>query len=124
MVIAHTMFCLSFVALTVKARIRGFDWSLEDAALDLGSSPLRTFRTVTFPLILPGIAGSVPVVVRPVDRRLHHHVVRGDGPTMTVPTAGLRLGAHRAAAAGARTGRMIIMSSWRWAIIVSARRAK
>ena len=57
-VIAHILFCLSFVALTVQARVRGLDWQLEDAAMDLGSSPWRTFRTVTFPLILPGIAAA------------------------------------------------------------------
>lgn len=57
-VIAHTMFCLSFVALTVKARIRGLDWSLEDAAADLGSPPLRTFFTITFPLIVPGVVAA------------------------------------------------------------------
>jgi len=57
-VIAHVMFCVSFVALTVKARVRGFDWSLEDAAMDLGASPLRTFWKVTFPLILPGIMAA------------------------------------------------------------------
>jgi spermidine/putrescine transport system permease protein len=57
-VIAHILFCLSFVALTIQARVRGFDWSLEDAALDLGSTPWRTFRTVTFPLILPGIGAA------------------------------------------------------------------
>ena len=57
-VIAHTMFCLSFVALTVKARIRGLDWSLEDAAADLGSPPLRTFCTITFPLIIPGVVAA------------------------------------------------------------------
>ena len=57
-VIAHTMFCLSFVALTVKARIRGLDWSLEDAAADLGSPPLRTFFKITFPLILPGVVAA------------------------------------------------------------------
>jgi len=56
--IAHILFCLSFVALTVKARIRGFDWSLEDAALDLGASPWRTFTKVTLPLILPGILAA------------------------------------------------------------------
>ncbi len=56
--IAHIMFCVSFVAMTVQARVRGFDWTLEDAALDLGSSPWRTFQTVTFPLILPGIAAA------------------------------------------------------------------
>ena len=58
MLIAHILFCVSFVALTVEARVRGFDWTLEDAAMDLGSSPWRTFRTVTFPLILPGIAAA------------------------------------------------------------------
>jgi spermidine/putrescine transport system permease protein len=56
--IAHIMFCVSFVALTVKARVRGFDWTLEDAAMDLGSSPWRTFRKVTCPLIVPGILAA------------------------------------------------------------------
>ena len=57
-VIAHTLFCVSFVALTVKARLRGLNWSLEDAAADLGSPPLRTFALVTFPMIVPGIAAA------------------------------------------------------------------
>jgi spermidine/putrescine transport system permease protein len=57
-VLAHTMFCLSFVALTVKARVRGLDWTLEDAAADLGSPPLRTFIKITLPLIVPGIAAA------------------------------------------------------------------
>lgn len=57
-VIAHIMFQVSFVALTVRARVRGFDWTLEQAAQDLGASPMRTFRTVTFPLILPGILAA------------------------------------------------------------------
>jgi spermidine/putrescine transport system permease protein len=57
-IIAHVMFQVSFVALTVRARIRGFDWTLEDAAADLGASPWRTFRKVTFPLILPGILAA------------------------------------------------------------------
>jgi spermidine/putrescine transport system permease protein len=57
-VIAHTMFCLSFVAMTVKARIRGFDWTLEDAAMDLGAPPFLTFRKITLPLITPGIVAA------------------------------------------------------------------
>jgi len=57
-VIAHVMFQISFVALTVRARIRGFDWTLEQAAQDLGASPMRTFWQVTFPLILPGIMAA------------------------------------------------------------------
>ena len=52
------MFQVSFVALTVRARVRGFDWTLEQAAQDLGASPLRTFWKVTFPLILPGILAA------------------------------------------------------------------
>lgn len=54
-VIAHVMFCVSYVATTVKARIRGFDWRLEEAAADLGATPYRTFTRVTFPLIAPGV---------------------------------------------------------------------
>lgn len=56
--IAHIMFCVSFVALTVKARLRGFDWTLEDAAMDLGAGPLRVFTKVTFPLMIPGILAA------------------------------------------------------------------
>jgi spermidine/putrescine transport system permease protein len=57
-VIAHVLFCTSFVALTVKARLRGFDWTLEDAAMDLGAGPWRTFSRVTLPLIVPGIVAA------------------------------------------------------------------
>jgi spermidine/putrescine transport system permease protein len=57
-VIAHVMFQVSFVAMTVRARVRGFDWTLEQAAQDLGATPLRTFWKVTFPLILPGILAA------------------------------------------------------------------
>ncbi len=56
--IAHIMFCVSFVALTVKARLRGFDWTLEDAAMDLGAGPMRTFLRVTLPLMMPGILAA------------------------------------------------------------------
>ena len=53
------MFQVSFVALTVRARIGGFDWT-EQAAQDLGASPMRTFWKITSPLILPGIlAGAL-----------------------------------------------------------------
>jgi spermidine/putrescine transport system permease protein len=57
-IIAQVMFSISYVALTVRARIRGFDWRLEEAALDLGSPPWRTFRKVTLPLITPGIIAA------------------------------------------------------------------
>jgi spermidine/putrescine transport system permease protein len=57
-VIAHIMFSVSYVALTVKARIRGFDWTLEEAAMDLGATPLRVVTKVTLPLIAPGIVAA------------------------------------------------------------------
>jgi spermidine/putrescine transport system permease protein len=57
-VIAHIMFSVSYVALTVRARIRGFDWTLEEAALDLGATPWRVIRKVTLPLIAPGVVAA------------------------------------------------------------------
>lgn len=57
-IIAHVMFCVSYITTTVKARIRGFDWGLEEAAADLGATPRRTFTRVTLPLIAPGIAAA------------------------------------------------------------------
>ncbi|MFP5347006.1 MAG: ABC transporter permease [Actinomycetes bacterium] len=57
-VIAHTMFCISFVVVTVKARVASLDPRLEEAAADLYASPLEAFWRVTFPLLLPGIAAA------------------------------------------------------------------
>lgn len=56
--VAHIMFIISFVVVTVKARLQGLDPRLEEAARDLYASPLATFRYVTFPLVLPGILGA------------------------------------------------------------------
>jgi len=57
-VISHIAFEISFIAMTVRARMRGFDWTLEDASMDLGASPTRTFFKVTLPLIVPGIVAA------------------------------------------------------------------
>jgi spermidine/putrescine transport system permease protein len=56
--IAHVMFSISFVVVVVRSRLIGFDRSLEEAAADLGSPPLTTFRTVTLPLLAPGIVAA------------------------------------------------------------------
>jgi spermidine/putrescine transport system permease protein len=56
--IAHVMFNLSFVVITVRSRLIGFDRSLEEAAQDLGATPWETFRLVTLPLIMPGVAAA------------------------------------------------------------------
>lgn len=57
-VIAHVMFCISFVVVTVKARLAGMDPRLQEAAMDLYATPFATFRRVTFPLVLPGIVAA------------------------------------------------------------------
>jgi spermidine/putrescine transport system permease protein len=56
--ISHIMFNVSFVVVTVRARIAGFNRSLEEAAMDLGADEWTTFRKVTFPLIFPGILAA------------------------------------------------------------------
>ena len=59
-VIAHVAFTISFVTIVVRARLAGMDRSLEEAAQDLGASPIQTFARVTLPLILPGVmAGAL-----------------------------------------------------------------
>ena len=57
-IIAHVMFCLSYVVMTVKARLAGMDRDLEQAAMDLYATPSQTFWKVTFPLVFPGILAA------------------------------------------------------------------
>ncbi|MCB0893969.1 MAG: ABC transporter permease [Nocardioidaceae bacterium] len=56
--VAHVMFCLSFVIVTVRSRLAGMDDNLEQAAMDLYATPQQTFWRVTFPLVFPGILGA------------------------------------------------------------------
>jgi spermidine/putrescine transport system permease protein len=56
--IAHVMFIVSFIVVTVKARLIGFDRHLEEAAMDLGANELTTFRKVTLPLLAPAMVAA------------------------------------------------------------------
>ena len=58
LLIAHVMFCISFVVVVVRSRLIGFDRNLEEAARDLGANAFDTFRLVTLPLIMPGVVGA------------------------------------------------------------------
>ncbi|WP_286279467.1 ABC transporter permease [Naasia aerilata] len=57
-IVAHAMFCLSFVVVTVKARVASLDPALEDAGRDLYGSSSQVFWRITFPLLLPGILAA------------------------------------------------------------------
>jgi spermidine/putrescine transport system permease protein len=56
--VAHVLFCLSFVVVTVKARLAGLDPRLEEAAMDLYADLWQTFWRVSFPLVFPGILAA------------------------------------------------------------------
>jgi spermidine/putrescine transport system permease protein len=58
LLLAHVMFSISFVVVVVRSRLIGFDRHLEEAAADLGATPLATFRTVTLPLLAPGVIAA------------------------------------------------------------------
>ena len=67
-VIAHVVFSLAFVAVTVRARVLGLDPTLEEAAQDLGADPWTTFRKITLPLLAPGIvAGALLAFALSID---------------------------------------------------------
>ena len=68
LLLAHVMFCISFVVIVVRSRLIGFDRSLEEAAQDLGANAFTTFRKVTLPLIWPGIiAGALLAFALSID---------------------------------------------------------
>lgn len=60
LLISHTVFCVPYILMEVKARLVGMDKSLEEAAMDLGATPRRTFFDITLPLIMPAVlSGSL-----------------------------------------------------------------
>jgi len=82
LVLAHVMFSIAYVAITVRARLSGFDRSLEEAASDLGANAWTTFRLVTLPIIFPGIlAGSLMAFALSIDDFVTSNFVAGANPT-------------------------------------------
>jgi spermidine/putrescine transport system permease protein len=78
LVIAHVMFSIAYVAITVRARLTGFDRSLEEAAQDLGATPWVTFQKVTLPIIFPGImAGALMAFALSIDDFVTSSFVNG-----------------------------------------------
>lgn len=85
LVIAHVTFCVPFVIITLRARIAGFDKSVEEAAMDLGANQFRTLRRVTVPMLLPGIvSGALLSITLSLDDVIISYFVTGAGDT-TLP---------------------------------------
>jgi spermidine/putrescine transport system permease protein len=83
--IAHIMFNISFVVVTVRARMQGFPRHLEEAAMDLGATPWATFWKVTFPLILPGImAGALLAFSLSIDDFIVTNFTSGTATTFPI----------------------------------------
>jgi len=83
--IAHIMFNIGFVVVTVRARMQGFPRHLEEAAMDLGATPWSTFWRVTFPLIFPGIlAGALLAFSLSIDDFIITNFTSGTSSTFPI----------------------------------------
>ncbi|MCX6045150.1 MAG: ABC transporter permease [Chloroflexi bacterium] len=84
-IVSHIAFSIPFVTLVVRARLHGFDKSLEEAAMDLGANEFTTFRRVTFPLIAPGVlSGALLAFTLSLDDFIITFFTTGPGST-TLP---------------------------------------
>jgi spermidine/putrescine transport system permease protein len=83
--IAHVMFSIAYVAITVRARLTGFDRSVEQAAQDLGATPWKTFQLVTLPLIFPAVlAGAMLAFALSIDDFVTSYFVSGQRETFPI----------------------------------------
>jgi spermidine/putrescine transport system permease protein len=84
--VAHVTFCLSYVALVVQARLQDFDFTMVEAARDLGATRFQAFRKITLPLLAPGIlAGGLLAFTLSIDDYVVTYFVKGPGAD-TLPT--------------------------------------
>jgi spermidine/putrescine transport system permease protein len=84
-VIAHSVFCIPFAFMPIRARLQDMDAGLEQAARDLYASPWQAFRHVTLPLLMPGvIAGAMLAFVISLDDFIITQMISGPGTT-TLP---------------------------------------
>lgn len=85
LVFAHVTFCLPFMIINIRARIAGFDPSIEEAAMDLGATGLRTLIRVTIPMLLPGIvSGALLSITLSLDDLIISSFVNGRDITFPI----------------------------------------
>jgi spermidine/putrescine transport system permease protein len=85
LLLAHVAFSIAYVTVTVRARLTGFDRSLEEAAADLGANSWTTFQKITLPIIMPGIlAGALMAFALSIDDFVTSNFVSGNQPPFPV----------------------------------------
>lgn len=91
LIISHVTFSMPFVVITVRARIAGFDKSIEEAARDLGANEFRTFMRVTLPMIAPGvISGGMLALTMSLDDVVVSYFTAGpDSQTLPLKILGM-----------------------------------
>lgn len=83
-ILAHVVFNIAFVCAVVRARLKGFDWSLTEVSRDLGAGHLVTFRKITLPLILPSvIAAALLAFTLSIDEFIIAYFTAGAGQAST-----------------------------------------
>jgi len=83
-ILSHVVFNIAFVCAIVRTRLRGFDWSVVEASIDLGASELTTFRRITLPMIWPGVlAGALLAFTLSVDEFIIAYFTAGPGESST-----------------------------------------
>lgn len=90
LVISHVTFCLPFVIINIRARIAGFDPAIEEAAMDLGATKLRTLFRVTIPMLIPGIiSGALISITLSLDDLIISSFVYGRSMTFPIKVYGM-----------------------------------
>jgi spermidine/putrescine transport system permease protein len=120
--VAHIMFNISYVVVTVRARLVGFDRHLEEAAMDLFATPWTTFTRVTFPLIFPGVlAGGLLAFALSVDDFVITYLVSGSETTFPLFVWGAarvavppQINVIGSAIFFAAVGLMLLNVLWQW----------
>jgi spermidine/putrescine transport system permease protein len=83
-VLAHVVFNIAFVTAVVRARLKGFDWSLAEASRDLGATPAQTFIHITLPLVLPAVTSAALLAFTlSIDEFIIAYFTAGAGQTST-----------------------------------------
>jgi spermidine/putrescine transport system permease protein len=83
-IVAHVVFNIAFVCAVVRARLKGFDWSLTEVSRDLGADHFTTFRLITLPLILPSvIAAALLAFTLSIDEFIIAYFTAGAGQAST-----------------------------------------